>query len=348
MADGEERMMPVDDLRIGDVVRVRPGEKIPVDGVIVDGRSTVDESMLTGESIPVEKAPGQSVAGATMNGHGALTIRATAVGADTALAQIIRLVEDAQGAKAPVQRLADQIASVFVPAVMVVAIFTLLGWSLLAGDPTEGLIAAVAVLIIACPCALGLATPTAIMVGTGRGATLGILIKGGEVLERSKRIDTVVFDKTGTLTNGLMTVTDLHALAGSNTDEVLRFAAAVESSSEHPIARAVVKRAVDAGHSLPAADDFEALAGHGVHGVVEGHTVWVGNRELMAEVGCPVPEDLEHTAVALEDQGRTAFFVVRDAATLGVLGVADTLKDDARSTIARLTRHGHRGRDDHW
>jgi cation-transporting ATPase V len=340
VVDGEERMMPVDNLRIGDVVRVRPGEKLPVDGEVIDGRSIVDESMLTGESIPVEKGPGQRVAGATINGHGALTIRATAVGADTALAQIIRLVEEAQGAKAPVQRLADQIAGVFVPAVMAVAVLTLVGWSLLAGDPTEGLIAAVAVLIIACPCALGLATPTAIMVGTGRGATLGILIKGGEVLERSKRIDTVVFDKTGTLTNGLMSVTDLHARVGDDTDDVLRFAAAVESSSEHPIARAVVKRAVEAGHSLPSADDFEALSGHGVRGFVEGHTVWVGNRTLMAEAGCLVPEDLDHTAAALENRGRTAFFVAWDAATRGVFGVADTLKDDARTTIARLRGMG--------
>ena len=254
VADGEERMMPIDDVRIGDVVRIRPGEKIPVDGEIVDGRSTVDESMLTGEAIPVEKAVGNKVAGATINGQGTLTIRATAVGADTALSQIIRLVEEAQGGKAPVQRLADQVASVFVPAVIAVAVVTMLGWSLLVGDPTEGLIAAVAVLIIACPCALGLATPTAIMVGTGRGATLGILIKGGEVLERSKRIDTVVFDKTGTLTKGIMSLTDLHASAGTDTDDVLRFAAAAESASEHPVGRAVVKGAVEAGRTLPATD----------------------------------------------------------------------------------------------
>ena len=226
VVDGEEVTVPVDDVKVGDVVRVRPGEKIPVDGEVIAGYSAVDESMLTGESVPVEKNEGDTVAGATMNTNGVLTVRATAVGRDTALAQIVRLVEEAQGSKAPVQRLADRVSGVFVPIVMVVALGTLVGWWVLGGDATAGLIAAVAVLIIACPCALGLATPTAIMVGTGRGADMGVLIKGGEVLEGSRRIQVVVFDKTGTLTRGEMSLTDIHAAAGEDQVEVLTLAGA--------------------------------------------------------------------------------------------------------------------------
>ncbi|HEX9530238.1 MAG TPA: heavy metal translocating P-type ATPase, partial [Acidimicrobiales bacterium] len=269
--DGDERMVPVEQVGVGDVVRVRPGEKVPVDGEVLEGRSAVDESMLTGESVPVDKGPGDRVTGATVNRQGVLTVRATAVGANTALAQIVRLVEEAQGGKAPVQRLADRVAGVFVPAVMAVAVATALGWAL-AGDPTQGLVSAVAVLIIACPCALGLATPTAIMVGTGRGASLGVLIKGGEILERSKRIDTVVFDKTGTLTEGQMSLTDLRPAAGVDHDELLALAAAAESGSEHPIGRAVVDGARARGLAVPDVTDFEALAGHGVRAAVAGRT----------------------------------------------------------------------------
>ncbi|MGH2689862.1 MAG: heavy metal translocating P-type ATPase, partial [Actinomycetota bacterium] len=260
---GQERLVAVEDVRVGDRLRVRPGEKIPVDGDVVEGSSAVDESMLTGESVPVEKAPGDRVAGATINAHGVLTIRATAVGSDTALAQIVRLVDEAQGTKAPVQRLADRISGVFVPIVLLVALATLVGWAF-AGDGTAGLVAAVAVLIIACPCALGLATPTAIMVGTGRGASMGVLIKGGEVLERSKRIDTVVFDKTGTLTRGQMSLTDIVAGGGEDRLDILRRAGAVEDASEHPVGRAVVDAArVEVG-ALPAARNFRALPGQGV------------------------------------------------------------------------------------
>ena len=337
---GDERMVPVETIQVGNVVRVRPGEKIPVDGEITEGRSTVDESMLTGESIPAEKAAGDTVAGATLNGQGLLTIRATAVGSDTALAQIVRLVEEAQSGKAPVQRLADRIAGVFVPVVIGVALATMLAWSLVIGNPAQGVIAAVAVLIIACPCALGLATPTAIMVGTGRGATLGVLIKGGEVLERSKHIDTVIFDKTGTLTQGAMSLTDVHPAGGTDPGDLLRLAAVAESGSEHPLGRAVVDAANSQNRALPVADDFEALAGHGVRARVFGDTVWVGSRKLMADAGCPIPTQLESTATSLEERGRTAFLVGWGGATRGVLGVADTLKDDAASTVAQLHAMG--------
>ncbi len=235
LVGGQEILVPVDQVQVGDLVRVRPGEKIPVDGEITDGRAVVDESMLTGESVPVEKSVGDRVAGATVNIDGLLTVRATAVGADTALAQIVRLVEQAQGGKAPVQRLADRVSAVFVPAVVGVAAVTFAGWTLIAANPVAGMTAAVAVLIIACPCALGLATPTAITVGTGRGAELGILVKGGEVMEASKKIDTVVFDKTGTLTRAQMRVTDVIAGKRRQPNLVLQIAAAVESGSEHPI-----------------------------------------------------------------------------------------------------------------
>jgi P-type E1-E2 ATPase len=253
-------MVPVERVRVGDVLRVRPGEKIPVDGEVTDGVSAVDESMLTGESVPVDKQPGDTVAGATINAEGTLTVRATAVGADTALAQIVRLVEEAQGSKAPVQRLADRISGIFVPVVALIALGTFLGWWIVAGDATAGLVAAVAVLIIACPCALGLATPTAIMVGTGRGAAMGILIKGGEVLERSKGIDTVVFDKTGTLTKGQMALTDVVPASDVDDAQLLRRAAAVEDASEHPVGRAVVEGARHQGLALPAATEFRAVA----------------------------------------------------------------------------------------
>jgi len=260
--EGDEKMVPVEDVRVGDIVRVRPGEKIPVDGEVVGGASAVDESMLTGESVPVEKVTGSKVVGATVNTSGVLTIRATAVGADAALAQIVRLVEDAQTGKGEIQRLADRISAVFVPIVIAIAAATFAAWALIAGDATSGLLAAVAVLIIACPCALGLATSTAIMVGTGRGADLGVLIKSTEVLERTRDITTVVFDKTGTLTRGEMSVTDV---VGTHADEavVLRLAGAVEAHSEHPIAAAIRDAARERGN-VPDVTDFASLAGYGV------------------------------------------------------------------------------------
>ncbi len=336
VVDGEETMVPVEEVRVDDIVRVRPGEKIPIDGVVVAGSSAVDESMLTGESVPVEKQEGDEVAGATINANGVLTIRATAVGQDTALAQIVRLVEEAQGTKAPVQRLADRISAVFVPAVLGVAALSFSGWWLLAGDPAGGLIAAVAVLIIACPCALGLATPTAIMVGTGRGAEMGVLVKGGEVLENSKRIETVMFDKTGTLTKGEMSLTDVITGANQETSELLRLAAAVESSSEHPIGQAIVAGAKERGISAEPVESFSAVAGHGVRATVAGEEVFVGRRKLMSELGIHLTGELEKAAAELEERGRTAVFAGWEGEVRGVFGVADTLKESASEVVRQL------------
>ncbi|BDE17282.1 putative copper-exporting P-type ATPase V [Mycobacterium kiyosense] len=340
LVDGEERSVPVDQVRVGDLVRVRPGEKIPVDGEVTDGRAAVDESMLTGESVPVEKRVGDHVAGATVNIDGLLTVRATAVGADTALAQIVRLVEQAQGGKPPVQRLADRVSAVFVPVVVGVAAATFVGWTLIAADPVGGMTAAVAVLIIACPCALGLATPTAITVGTGRGAEMGILVKGGEVLEASKKIDTVVFDKTGTLTRAQMRLTDVIAGKRRQPDLVLRIAAAVESGSEHPIGVAIVAGARERELEIPAATAFANLAGHGVRAEIDGRTVLVGRRKLVDEQGLLLPNHLAASAAELEEQGRTAVFVGRDDQVVGVLAVADTVKGDAADVVRQLHAMG--------
>ena len=338
--DGAERMVPVDEVRVGDRLRVRPGEKIPVDGEVVDGASAVDESMLTGESVPVDKQPGATVAGATINTNGVLTLEARAVGADTALAQIIRLVDQAQASKAPVQRLADRISAVFVPVVIAVALATFTAWWLVAGDATGGLVAAVAVLIIACPCALGLATPTAIMVGTGRGASLGVLIKGGEVLERSKRVDTVVFDKTGTLTHGHMTLNDVVPGDGEDEATVLARAAAVEDPSEHPVGRAVVDATSARSGVVPAVEEFAGLPGLGVRGRVDGTTVHVGRRKLMADTGLMGCTELDAAAERLEAHGKTAMFVGWDGRIRGVLAVADTLKPGAATVVAELRALG--------
>ncbi|GAA1439326.1 heavy metal translocating P-type ATPase [Nocardiopsis tropica] len=336
VVDDEERMVPAERVRVGDVVRVRPGEKIPVDGEVVSGSAAVDESMLTGESVPVDKSTGAKVAGATVNTDGVLTVRATAVGSDTALAQIVHLVEEAQGGKAPVQRLADRVSAVFVPVVIGIALAAFAGWALLAGDPVTGIIAAVAVLIIACPCALGLATPTAIMVGTGRGADLGVLIKGAEVLEGSKRITTVVFDKTGTLTRGQMDLTDAVAADDEDVDQVVSLAAAAESGSEHPIGRAIVDGAAARGLDAGTAAEFANVAGHGVRADVEGCTVYVGRRKLIDEQDFHLPEELLRRADEIETAGRTAVYVGWDGRVRGVLGVADTLKDDAEDVVRQL------------
>ncbi|MGH9037160.1 MAG: copper-translocating P-type ATPase, partial [Acidimicrobiia bacterium] len=340
LLDGAEQMVPVDAVRVGDVLRVRPGEKIPVDGEVEAGASAVDESMLTGESVPVDKQPGHRVTGATLNTEGVLVVRATAVGTDTALARIVRLVEEAQGSKAPVQRLADRISGVFVPVVILIAAATLAGWWIADGAPDAGLKAAVAVLIIACPCALGLATPTAIMVGTGRGAALGILIKGGEVLERSTRVDTVVFDKTGTLTRGRMALTDVVPLDGGDGDNLLRRAAAAEDASEHPVGRAVVDGARAAELPPLTASDFRSVPGHGVRAGVDGVVVAVGRRPFMAESDLAVPPALDETARRLEQEGKTAVFCGWDGQARGVLAVADTLRDEAAAVVADLTAMG--------
>jgi copper-transporting P-type ATPase V len=336
VVDGEERMVSVDEVRVGDLVRVRPGEKIPVDGVVVAGSSAVDEAMLTGESVPVEKQEGDEVTGATINANGVLTIRATAIGQDTALAQIVRLVEHAQGTKAPVQRLADRISAVFVPAVLGVATITFGGWWLIFGDPTGGLIAAVAVLIIACPCALGLATPTAIMVGTGRGAEMGVLVKGGEVLESSKRIETVVFDKTGTLTRGEMSLTDVVTGADEDAGDLLRLAASVEASSEHPIGQAIVAGAKARGSGIDPVEGFSAVAGHGVRATIDGTEVFVGRRTLMSELGIHLSDELEKAATDLEERGHTAVLAGWEGEVRGAFGVADTLKEGASDVVRQL------------
>jgi cation-transporting ATPase V/Cu+-exporting ATPase len=343
LRDGAEVMVPVEQVRVGDLLRVRPGEKVPVDGEVLAGASAVDESMLTGESVPVDKAVGDRVAGATVNASGVLTVRATAVGADTALAQIVRLVEQAQAGKGQLQRLADRISAVFVPLVMAVASLTFAGWALLGGDPTKGLVAAVAVLIIACPCALGLATPTAIMVGTGRGAELGVLIKSVEVLERTRRITTVVFDKTGTLTRGEMALTDVVAAEGVDRAELLRLAGAVEADSEHPIGAAIAAAARHQG-ALPAAHGFQAVAGQGVRAKVATSdgpvTIWVGRRKLAADAGLLVPQALEAAAERLEQEGKTAVLVGWQGEARGVLAVADTLKHGATDLVGRLHAMG--------
>jgi heavy metal translocating P-type ATPase len=340
VVDGQEAMVPVEQVMVGDLLAVRPGEKIPVDGVVVSGFSAVDESMLTGESVPVDKAEGARVAGATVNTNGALTVRATAVGSDTALARIVALIAEAQGSKAPVQRLADRISAVFVPAVLVVAALTFAGWWVLAGNATAGLVSAVAVLIIACPCSLGLATPVAIMVGTGRGAEAGVLIKGGAVLEGSKKVQTVVFDKTGTLTRGRMTLTDVEAAAGEDTGTLLARAGAVEAFSEHPVGDAIVTAAKARGLEPGSADQFESTPGHGVRATVAGVAVSVGRRSFMAKEALELPESLELAASALEQAGRTAVFAGWEGRVRGVLGVADTIKPEAAATVAQLRAMG--------
>ncbi|MGH8930918.1 MAG: heavy metal translocating P-type ATPase [Egibacteraceae bacterium] len=338
--DGVEVMVPVDQVRLGDLMRVRPGEKIPTDGEVVEGASAIDESMLTGESVPVEKAEGSQVVGATVNTSGVLTVRATAVGAETALAQIVRLVSQAQAGKGQAQRLADRISAIFVPVVIGIAMLTFAGWWLLAGDPVKGLISAVAVLIIACPCALGLATPVAIMVGTGRGAQMGILIKGVEMLERTRKITTVMFDKTGTLTKGEMSLTDTVPGSGTDEAELLRRAGAVEADSEHPIGQAIATAARQRAGDLPAVTGFQAVAGHGVRADVEGTTVWVGRRKLAAEAALVLPEALEGRAGQLESEGKTVVFAGWDGQVRGLLAVADTLKDGAAEVVDKLHAMG--------
>jgi cation-transporting ATPase V/Cu+-exporting ATPase len=336
----DEQLVPVEQVKAGDLIRVRPGEKIPVDGEVVAGASAVNESMLTGESVPVEKVVGNKVVGATVNTSGVLTFRATAVGGDTALAQIVKLVEEAQTGKAAIQRLADKISGIFVPIVFAMAAITFLGWAIVGGDPTKGLLSAIAVLIIACPCALGLATPTAIMVGTGRGAELGVLIKSTEVLERTREITTVVFDKTGTLTKGEMSVTDI--VTDGDRAEFLALAGAVEAHSEHPIGAAIRDRARETSE-LAKVDSFEAVAGYGVRGrlIERGDLeVWVGRRKLMAEGGLLMSAHLEDAAERLESQGKTAVFVGWREEVRGVIAVADTTKEGAVETIRELKALG--------
>ncbi|MEU7830770.1 MULTISPECIES: heavy metal translocating P-type ATPase [unclassified Nonomuraea] len=340
LRDGVETRIPADQLTAGDRFVVRPGEKIATDGVIEEGTSAVDASMLTGESVPVEVRVGDAVTGATVNAGGRLVVRATRVGADTQLAQMAKLVEEAQTGKAAVQRLADRISGIFVPIVIALAIGTL-GFWLGTGDGVgAAFTAAVAVLIIACPCALGLATPTALLVGTGRGAQLGILIKGPEVLESTRKIDTVVLDKTGTVTEGRMTLTDVHVADGEDEAKVLRLAGALEHASEHPIARAIAKGAAARVGELPTPEDFANVEGLGVQGIVDGHAVLVGRPRLLEEWSQHLPADLERELHAAQAAGRTAVAVGWDGQARAVLVVADVVKSTSQEAITQLRALG--------
>ncbi len=339
--DDQEREVAVDEVRIGDVVLVRPGERIPVDGTILSGESTIDESMLTGESVPVNKVAGQKVFAATMNKTGGFTFRATGVGAETALAQIIRLVEEAQGSKAPIQRLADKVASVFVPAVFLIAVMTFAVWYFLPAEShfSRALINFVSVLVIACPCALGLATPTAIMVGTGLGAQSGILIKGGEALEKIHKLSVIVFDKTGTLTKGEPDVTDSVTADGFEENQILSFAAALEKSSEHPLARAIVRKAEHAGVRIMAVEKFTVLSGLGAKALIDGQRVLIGNRFLMADEGIAI-DDWNLSAERLAGEGKTVVYLALGKSVVGLIALADTPKASAARTVQRLKSRG--------
>ncbi|WP_285441165.1 MULTISPECIES: cation-translocating P-type ATPase [unclassified Streptomyces] len=337
---GAEVRIPVSALVVGDLFVVRPGEKIATDGTVVEGSSAVDASMLTGESLPVEVTAGDPVTGATVNASGRLVVEATRVGADTQLARMARLVEDAQNGKAEVQRLADRISGVFVPVVLLLALGTWVTWLLITDNPTAAFTAAVAVLIIACPCALGLATPTALMVGTGRGAQLGILIKGPEVLESTRRVDTVVLDKTGTVTTGRMTLGAVHTAEGVDEKELLRLAGSLEHASEHPIAQAVAAGAAELAGDLPVPESFENVAGLGVQGVVDGHAVLVGRERLLSDWAITLPAGLAQAKEAAEAAGSTAVLVAWDGAARGVLTVADAVKETSAEAVALLRALG--------
>jgi Cu+-exporting ATPase len=328
---------------VGDLVRVRPGEKVPVDGVIHEGHSALDESMLTGESLPVDKDPGDQVIGATLNKTGSFIFKATRVGKDTTLAHIVRLVEAAQGSKAPMQRLADRISEVFVPAILVLSVLTFVGWMVLYSGPeprlTLALQAAIAVLIIACPCALGLATPTAIMVGTGKAAEHGVLIRGGEALEGARRIDTIVLDKTGTLTRGKPAVTRVVATDGVSEHDLLRFAAAAEIGSEHPLGAAIVSRAHELVLQLPRAQNFQAYPGQGIQAQVEDRRLLLGNRTLLESYGIAL-NGLTETGAALASQGATPMYVALGDRPAGLIAVADTLRPESRDAVTQLEALG--------
>ncbi|WP_374221702.1 heavy metal translocating P-type ATPase [Nocardioides luteus] len=340
LRDGSETRIPIDELAVGDLFVVRPGEKVATDGIVEDGSSAIDAAMLTGESVPVEVAPGDAVTGATVNAGGRIVVRATRVGADTQLAQMARLVEEAQTGKAAAQRLADRISGIFVPIVLALSAITLGFWLGAGAGAATAFTAAVAVLIIACPCALGLATPTALMVGTGRGAQLGILIKGPEVLESTRKIDTIVLDKTGTVTSGTMTLTDVIAAPGEDADEIARLAGALEYASEHPIARAIASGAEARVGTLPAAEDFANVPGLGVQGIVDGHAVLVGRVRLLEDWSQYLPGDLALAMAGAESEGRTAVAVGWDGQARGVLVVNDVIKPTSAEAIAEFQRLG--------
>lgn len=334
---GQEMEVPAETVQIDDIVVVRPGEKIPADGVVVEGSSAVDEKMITGESIPVEKKAGDEVIGATINKVGLLKFRAMRVGSETTLSQIIKMVEEAQASSAPIQRIADQVSGYFVVSVVAVALLSFFGWWAFGNFP-QGLLSFIAVLIIACPCALGIATPAALMVGVGKGAEAGILIRGGEYLERAQKLKTVVFDKTGTLTKGEPSVTDIVSLE-TDKDAVLKLASIAEKGSEHPLGEAIVKAARMKGIDIPDPEGFEAVPGHGVKVVYEKETVLLGNRRLMEKYNIPTAA-IEGRLSELEAQGKTAMLIAKGGKVLGIIGVADTLKEGSASAVAALKKEG--------
>ncbi len=335
--DGAETEIPAESIMVDEIVIVRPGERIATDGEVIEGASSVDESMLTGESMPVGKAPGAKLIGGTLNRSGMLRFQATRIGKDTALAQIIKLVEEAQASTAQVQRIADQVTAYFVPAVVGVAVLAFAFWWLL-GDFPQGLLSFIAVLIISCPCALGVATPAALMVGVGKGAEAGILIRGAEVLERARKLNAIVFDKTGTLTKGEPNVTDLVALVGEER-ELLRLGASIELGSEHPLGEAIVRAARHREIDLPAVSDFEGIAGHGIRGMAEGRQILLGNRRLFRREGVDTG-GAETDMVRLEAEGKTAMLIGADRKLIGIIAVADTLKPEAKETVAALKGEG--------
>jgi Cu+-exporting ATPase len=339
--DGTEMKILIEEVAAGDIVYVKPGEKIPVDGEIVEGKSAIDESMLTGESIPVDKTIGDVVIGSTMNKNGFLKVKATKVGRDTALAQIIKVVEEAQGSKAPIQRVADQISGIFVPVVVVIAIITFAVWMIFVtpGDFGGALEKMIAVLVIACPCALGLATPTSIMAGSGRSAEYGILFKGGEHLEATHRLDTVILDKTGTVTNGKPVLTDVIVADGFHEEEILRLVGAAEKNSEHPLAEAIVEGIKEKGIDIPSSETFEAIPGFGIESVVEGKQLLIGTRRLMLKFNIDI-EEISKSMEELEREGKTAMLIAINKEYAGIVAVADTVKDTSKAAIARLKKMG--------
>ncbi len=339
LRDGTEVDIPIEEVEAGDIVVVRPGEKIPVDGRILEGRSSIDESMLTGESLPVEKKPGDPCIGATINKFGTFRFEATKVGKDTVLSQIVKMVEDAQGSKAPIQKIADRVSGIFVPVVVGIALVTFLAWVLVTGDITKAIVSAVAVLVIACPCALGLATPTAIMVGTGKGAENGILIKGGEHLETAYKLNAVVLDKTGTITNGKPEVTDIISLAGMDRDEILRYAAMAEKNSEHPLGAAIYEKGKQEFGAVHDPESFEAIPGRGVKAVVYNKALYIGTRKLMEEQAIDTAP-VENLLAELEDNGKTAMLLASGKGLEAIIAVADTLKESSGSAIKELQGMG--------
>ncbi|MCA1000660.1 heavy metal translocating P-type ATPase [Bacillus thuringiensis] len=339
--DGTEIKILIEEVVAGDIVYVKPGEKIPVDGEIVEGKSAIDESMLTGESIPVDKSIGDVVIGSTINKNGFLKVKATKVGRDTALAQIIKVVEEAQGSKAPIQRVADQISGIFVPVVVVIAIITFAVWMIFVtpGDFGGALEKMIAVLVIACPCALGLATPTSIMAGSGRSAEYGILFKGGEHLEATHRLDTVILDKTGTVTNGKPVLTDIIVADGFHEEEILRLVGAAEKNSEHPLAEAIVEGIKEKKIDIPSSETFEAIPGFGIESVVEGKQLLIGTRRLMKKFNIDI-EEVSKSMEELEREGKTAMLIAIDKEYAGIVAVADTVKDTSKAAITRLKKMG--------